>query len=129
MMSNRVANLTARIAFITLMMLVIVASAVSLVGSSRAQETPKRNLRALLEKLEKDKRGFTIEFVKPPLGASEAWWSIPKDLKDDKGHLIGRRLIREIGDDYICIDEPGQSVVFVTCIPFSNVADIEYFSP
>jgi hypothetical protein len=124
-MSNRVANLTARIAFIILLVLVIGASAVGFVGSSRAQERPVRNMRTLLEKLDKDKRGFTIVFIKQPL-SPEVWWTIPKDFKDEKGNLTGRRLVREIGDDYICINDAGQGEVFVTCVPFSNIASIEF---
>jgi hypothetical protein len=42
------------------------------------------------------------------------------------GDLPMRRTLFEVGSDYFCVQESSEGARDITCIPFSNVAEITY---
>jgi hypothetical protein len=102
-----------------------VALILAVAGSSTAQQNEISNMRVLLERLlvEND---FSIEirFISS-VSAGRMSWIIP-----DYGQGgTGERYLSEIGDDYICAEEIGAALIQVYCVPFSNIAYINYVSP
>jgi hypothetical protein len=66
---------------------------------------------------------FYIGFTSPVAG--DVGWDIPEDILSD-GQVVGHRTIKEIGDDYICLDEWGEGISFISCIPFANISSIQH---
>lgn len=91
---------------------------------SKAQEQT-RNYASLLKGLTDRNVTVYIRFVSPTSGENIGWY-IPDKLKEDEQE-VGQRVLREIGDDYICVDEIGQGLTNVYCVPFSNISYINYY--
>jgi hypothetical protein len=92
----------------------------------QAQETPASNMSGLLERLrsrmEADSTfSFSVHFVNPPI-AGEPSWEIPEALSE----AGARRTLGEIGDDYVCFVEQGQTFDDSVCIPYSNIKMLVY---
>ena len=103
--------------------------AVAIIGLSTTREVIKAEdsdarMRTLLQRLDDNGVSFVISFVMPIV--TDTYWRLPGEIKDG-GNIIGRRFIREIGDDFICIDEIGQGATDHFCVPFSNIAYIDYY--
>lgn len=96
-------------------------------GSTSEAQDRAADLRELLQQLVDDDIPFFIVFTTPVHGAEDSWY-IPGEIKDDEGNIIGRLFVREIGIDYICVDEIGQGATTVICVPFTNVAYVTYTS-
>ncbi len=81
------------------------------------------NLKALLEQLNKEvkagKQIVLLQFIKP-IADIENLWTIgdPKDKT--------RLHISQIGDDYLCLTETSGQAVLTRCVPFNNIASINY---
>ena len=92
----------------------------------QAQETPASNMRGLLERLrsrvEADASfSFDVHFISPPI-PGEPSWEIPAALSE----AGARRTVGEIGDDYVCFVENGQTFNDSVCIPFTNIKMLVY---
>ena len=84
-------------------------------------------LRDLIQHLVDNKMDIYLQFSHPTSeGRSD--WTIPEDIEYE-GKVAGRRVFEEVGDDYICAKEIGQGIINVYCVPFSNIAYVNYFSP
>jgi hypothetical protein len=95
--------------------------------SVAAQETttPDATMQSLFERLKarmEDEPAFTINvwFNNPPV-AGEPAWEIPSAL--DGG---GSRRLGEIGADYVCFVEQGQTFNDSVCIPYTNIRMLTY---
>jgi hypothetical protein len=88
-----------------------------------AQGNSYSTLAAYLTKLHADNIQFYIAFASPVLG--DVGWDIPSDIEVD-GQVKGHRTIKEIGQDYICIDDWGEGNTFTYCIPFANISSIQH---
>ena len=84
------------------------------------------DLQGLLERLVDEDIPFVITFV-TPVAEGRSYWRIPGDIEDE-GNVIARRFVREIGDNYICVDEIGQGATTAICVPFTNIAYITFTS-
>jgi hypothetical protein len=88
---------------------------------SNAQKSKYAKLAEYLVHLRDDNFQFYIGFKTPIAG--EVGWDVPEDIvKDDE--IIGGRDIKEIGDDYVCIEEWGVGLSFISCVPFDNISFI-----
>ncbi len=81
-------------------------------------------LKLLLERLEtrmENESGFliTFQFV-VPLAEGEDSWTIGSPTDEN------RTYISEVGNDYLCLTETEGAAVLTRCIPFSNIASINY---
>lgn len=91
----------------------------------QAQETPA-SMRTLIERLrarmEAD-ANFTasFQFMSPPV-PGEPMWIIPAALTEP-GSM---RRLGEIGSDYVCFTEVGQTFNDSICIPYSNITMVIY---
>ncbi len=81
------------------------------------------NLKALLEQLNKEaqagKRMVSLQFIKPITDVEKDW--ILGNPKDETRLYISR-----IGDDYFCLTATLGQAVFTRCVPFNNIASINY---
>lgn len=93
-------------------------------GSVSVAQDRMTNLRGLLQELADDDASFLVRFT-TPMSEDRSYWRIPGNIEED-GNIIGRRFVREIGDDYICVDEIGQGATFALCVPFTNIAYVEF---
>jgi len=92
---------------------------------AQAQDSKAKNVRTLLEFIDKKTttdKGFLaiLQFV--------------QQITDEKTMVIGVTgdskqtiMIKEIGDDYVCLDQYGGAGMAVWCVPFSNIASIFYY--
>lgn len=90
------------------------------VSQVQAQQTPM-SMRSLLERLRArmdSDPAFTasIQFVNP-LIPNEPAWVIPAPLSEEGSS----RRFGEIGDDYVCFAELGQTFNDSVCVPYSNI--------
>jgi hypothetical protein len=122
-MSNHV------IKYFTYVITIVVLSVLAFYGIDannsrlKAQDNDS-SMSLLLENLDSDGIPFVLNFVTPVSNESTAWL-LPSDIEDE-GNVLGHRQVREISDEYICVDQIGQGATDVFCIPFSNVAFISY---
>jgi hypothetical protein len=96
-----------------------------LVGEVQAQETPV-TMRSLLERLRArmdSDPSFTvsIHFVNPPIPGEPAW-AIPIVLSEEGSS----RRFGEIGDDYVCFLEQGQTFNNSVCVLYTNISMVVY---
>jgi len=105
----------------------VIAVAIYSLGSprsvSKAQDVAV-GFAGLLQQLVDDEIAFVITFV-TPVTEDRSYWMIPGDIEHE-GSVIGRRFVREIGDNYICVDEIGQGATTAICVPFTNIAYINF---
>jgi hypothetical protein len=88
------------------------------------QEESTRAFRDHLQELRDNNRSAYIGLVAPsPLDDSPGW-AVPEDFTNEAGGIIGRRIIGEIGEDFVCIDNIGQGYTITFCIPFTSIAYI-----
>jgi hypothetical protein len=90
------------------------------VSEVHGQETPA-SMRVLLERLrarmETDPAfSISIQFVNPPI-PGEPTWQVPGPLSETGSS----RRFGEIGDDYVCFLEQGQTFNDSVCIAYTNI--------
>lgn len=56
-------------------------------------------------------------------------WAVPEDFTNDAGEIVARRIIGDVGADFVCIDSLGQGLTVTLCIPFSNIAFVRQPAP
>ncbi len=96
-------------------------------GATVAEGNRKNlNMHDLIQNLADKNYSMYFAFVTPY--AEEKGWVVPDDIKTD-GRIVGQIQIREIGEDHVCINMIGDGIVDVHCIPFSNIASINYSAP
>jgi hypothetical protein len=93
--------------------------------SAQETSTPEATMRALFERLQARMEGnadFTIDvwFISPPT-PGEPSWQIPGQLDGGASRRLG-----EIGDEYVCFIEQGQTFNDSVCIPYSNIRMLTY---
>lgn len=93
--------------------------------SAQETSTPGATMRSLFERLQarmEDNPDFTFDvwFVSPPT-PGEPLWEIPGPL--DGG---GSRSLGEIGDEYVCFIEQGQTFNDSICFPYSNIRMVTF---
>ncbi|MEP7292512.1 MAG: hypothetical protein ABI835_12055 [Chloroflexota bacterium] len=66
---------------------------------------------------------FTVWFVDPVNG--DSFWDIPKSFEDD-GNIVARRYLTKVGTEHFCVDQVNQGFTQSYCVPFSNIAYIEF---
>jgi hypothetical protein len=111
---------------------VIGAQVVGKVSPAQATDSPK-NIRALLEDWKKitETEAISVSFqlntslktLLTPDGTN--WIEVP--AYDQKADF--EREWFDIGDDYVCFNERGGQVHVISCIPFSNIAEVVYAPP
>ena len=109
--------------FMVILAGVIINGLVTPGGVSSAQNNA-RTMRELLQQLVDDHIRFLVWFV-TPVSEDRPYWDVPGELEYE-GNIMGRRLVREIGDDYLCVDEIGQGATFTICVPFTNIAYVDF---
>jgi hypothetical protein len=85
-----------------------------------------RNMAELLTSLSAQDVTLYLEFVHPVAG--QAAWFVPDKITVD-GQDAGQRQLKEIGTDYVCITENGIGLRNDYCIPFSNLAFVNFYPP
>jgi len=103
---------------------VVIFFLLNILGKSNAQEVHASNLGNLIQRLADDNIEIYIRFV-TPLSEGDSSWTIPGDIVYGE-EVVGTRALREVGDDYICVDNAGESHVSVYCVPFSNIEYVSY---
>ena len=121
-MSNRVVKAVS----LTVVALAVVIGMFMFSPSKSVSEAQDKtgHLQELLQQLVEDNVSFLIEFT-APVFEGQSYWTVPGEIKHD-GDVIGRLVVREVGDDYICVNEIGQGATTAICVPFSNVAYVTY---
>ena len=107
--------------FMLIIMLSVVAIAL-VPDISHGQTETTNTLSSYLINLRDSNTSAYIEFMVPIDG--NPGWAVPEDFTNDAGDIVGRRVIGEIGEDFVCIDSIGQGRIITRCIPFTNIAMI-----
>lgn len=116
------------ISYKQLLLVVLILTILVLALSTATMEIKAQNkdarMRTLLQQLNADDASFLVGFTVPV--TTYHYWQLPGDIEYE-GNIIGRLLIREIGDDYMCVDDIGQGITTIFCVPFSNIAYIQHY--
>jgi hypothetical protein len=92
--------------------------------TSVAQENDA-SMQDIFQQLMDNEASFFIRFAQPIIGEEDRSWSIPYDyVRDDV--IVGRRRLRSVGSDHICVSEQFHGYEDVWCIPYSNIAAVQY---
>lgn len=94
-------------------------------GQVNAQEGDKKNFAAYLQRLVDENYVISLWFANPVNGKD--WWELPTALKDENGVETQWERVKDIGEDYICIDQSGIGASFIFCVPFSNITFLEHY--
>ena len=105
--------------------LIIAVSSMSDHSSHTVDAESNATLADLIQDLADNEVPIGLEFVSPI--ASQKVWFVPDDITVN-GRFAGRRLLGEIGDDYVCIEETGAGRQVTNCIPYSNIASVSFRS-
>ncbi len=110
--------------FIIILSVVIVAFAPNI---SHGQAEATNTLKSYLTNLRDSNTQVYIGLMTPI--EENPGWAVPEDLTDTAGNVVGRRVIGEIGEDFVCIDSIGRGFTVTRCIPFTNIAVIRQPAP
>ncbi len=117
-----------RLSICSAICLVIVTCIVQLNAGMKTvhADSDSRNIKSMLEMLVAENTTIAIVF-REPVSQDSSGWVIPGDILDGN-NIIGRRIVKEIGDDYLCVDEIGQGATLVYCLPYTNILYLTYSS-
>lgn len=92
----------------------------------QAQQASSNSMQTMLERLKARMQSdpayiVNFQFINPPIPGEPAW-DIPAVLTEPGS----TRTLGDIGSDYVCFIELGQSFNNSVCIPFSNVKMVIY---
>jgi len=124
MLQNVIRPLSFGFVFIVVLSVVIFAFVPNI---SHGQAETTNTLRSYLTNL-RDNNMLAYIGLMTPIDENPGW-AVPEDLTDDAGDIVGRRIIGEIGEDFVCIDSIGRGFTVTTCIPFTNIAMISQPAP
>lgn len=106
---------------ITFLSILLVGMIILSTSTSQAQENIS-SLSAAIKEHYDNVTPMYIHFVVPING--DDFWQVPFDFMNDNGATIAWRVIRDIEDDYIYIEQVNQGYTQSYWIPFSNIAYI-----
>lgn len=117
---------TLSIAVVVAALIVVVNSVFGNLSHTVNAEDNDSTLAYLIQELANEEVTIFLEFDTPVAGQNA--WFIPEDLSVDE-QFAGRRLLGEIGEDYICIEEIGVGLQTTYCVPYSNIAYVSFNPP
>ena len=108
------------------MLVFMVALLVLSTSTTSKADNNTQSMHELLTNLTAQNVTLYLEFIHPVAG--QAAWFVPDKVTVD-GQEVGQRRIKEIGSDYLCVTEGDIGLTNDYCIPFSNLAYVNYYPP
>ncbi|MEZ4670975.1 MAG: hypothetical protein R3E39_23985 [Anaerolineae bacterium] len=109
------------IAILGFVILAIIVSDNKVIAQSQNE---RQTFSDYLSYLDKERIPFYLGFDTPILG--DSGWDIP-DRYEENGVIYGGKRLSQIGEDFICIEEWGQGITTIYCIPFSNISSVQHY--